>query len=175
MKIYVLILCCTYLTEFGQPFMIVNNLIRITTTNRNGTIASPGYPGHYPNNVLYTWDLETGFRQANVTFFIKSLDIFKNSDGHCVGDYLEIEETMPCCFRHFRRCGKESNVSFVATGNRIRISFLSDGKDTTQGFVLYWHGFLPSSSFSTTFEVTAANPMTTMNNSSTMMSVTTST
>lgn len=73
-----------------QPFMEVNKVIRITKSNRNGIITSPGHPGHYPNSVCYIWDLETGFLQANIYFLLKVWTFFKTNYAQFAGDYWEL-------------------------------------------------------------------------------------
>ena len=45
-----------------------------TRNGSNGEITSPGYPRNYPENINYTWILETGHLNADVTFTILDSD-----------------------------------------------------------------------------------------------------
>ncbi|XP_078339046.1 uncharacterized protein LOC111123356 isoform X2 [Crassostrea virginica] len=54
------------------------------------------------------------------------------------GDYLEIEEIDPCCFRLLKHCGNLSALNVHGRGKKIRVSFVSDSRETAQGFVLMW-------------------------------------
>ncbi|XP_065926324.1 bone morphogenetic protein 1 homolog isoform X5 [Magallana gigas] len=102
----------------------------------DGQITSPGYPGNYLNNVNDTWIIKTDDKRANVTFYIQEMDIEKTQGFPC-GDYLEITEEDPCCFRLFKRCGTFSG-HIKARGREIRVSFISDRTITRKGFSLYW-------------------------------------
>nr|XP_034328028.1 uncharacterized protein LOC105347018 isoform X2 [Crassostrea gigas] len=102
----------------------------------DGQITSPGYPGNYLNNVNDTWIIKTDDKRANVTFYIQEMDIEKTQGFPC-GDYLEITEEDPCCFRLFKRCGTFTG-HIKARGREIRVSFISDRTITRKGFSLSW-------------------------------------
>ncbi|XP_062601668.1 uncharacterized protein LOC134263351 isoform X2 [Saccostrea cucullata] len=103
-----------------------------------GSLASPGYPGNYPNNVNYTWILNTGQEKAKVTFQFDIFDIFKYKYSSCNEDFLEITVIDPCCFYPMRRCGRFGSFPQIVKGRLIRINFVSDERDTAKGFSLKW-------------------------------------
>jgi hypothetical protein len=55
-----------------------------------GKLASPDYPGNYPNNVNFTWILTTGDPAAKVTFTFDEFDIYKYKWHQCTDDFLEV-------------------------------------------------------------------------------------
>uniref|UniRef100_A0A8W8JUQ4 CUB domain-containing protein n=1 Tax=Magallana gigas TaxID=29159 RepID=A0A8W8JUQ4_MAGGI len=108
-----------------------------------GTITSPGYPGNYPNNVTYTWTLKTGNLNATVSFNFQDFDIIKyRYTPHCQ-DYLQINETEPCCFKAMHRCGNFKPVRLTVHGSVITITFESDNLHNSKGFHLTWTVYIP--------------------------------
>ena len=66
-----------------------------TRNGSNGEIMSPGYPRNYPDNINYTWILETGHLNADMTFTIYS-DICEPYFPPC-DDYLQVRKTISRC------------------------------------------------------------------------------
>ncbi|KAK3696696.1 hypothetical protein QZH41_013054, partial [Actinostola sp. cb2023] len=60
---------------------------------RNGTIASPKYPLHYPSTQSCTWHIAVpdGLK-VQLTFTAFNLENTKNDQDDCVNDYVEIRE-----------------------------------------------------------------------------------
>ncbi|XP_062599849.1 cubilin-like [Saccostrea cucullata] len=108
-----------------------------------GSLTSPGYPGNYPNNVNYTWILNTGHKSTTVNFTFDVFDLEANWFFSC-SDFLEITEMDPCCYTAMRRCGQRNPFSQLVRGRLIRITFVSDGIDTAKGFSLTWIATLVS-------------------------------
>ncbi|XP_056015543.1 uncharacterized protein LOC125682654 [Ostrea edulis] len=117
-------------------------------SGNTGRLASPGYPGPYPNNVNYTWILTTGDPTTNVTFTFDKFYIYKYQYGPCT-DFLEITEQEPCCFLALKRCGDFDQLKQVVRGNVIRLTFVSDERHSAKGFSLRWKVALPKSKSTT--------------------------
>ena len=54
--------------------------------------------------------------------------------------FTQIEEIYPCCFLLFKHCGNLSALNVHGRGKKIRVSFVSDVRETAQGFNLNWTG-----------------------------------
>nr|XP_022327092.1 cubilin-like [Crassostrea virginica] len=104
--------------------------------NIGGHITSPGYPAHYPDNINYTWILRSR-HMTRIDIRIIHMNILQQVP---CGDYLEIEEIDPCCFLLFKHCGNLSALNVHGRGKKIRVSFVSDSRETAQGFTLNWTG-----------------------------------
>ncbi|XP_062613173.1 protein SpAN-like [Saccostrea cucullata] len=102
---------------------------------KKGQFTSPGYPGNYPDNAIFTWIIRTGYTAANVIFRIHDMNIINTNP---CDDYLEVKEVEPCCFTVFKRCGELKNMAFYTRGNQIRVSFISDRILNAKGFNLSW-------------------------------------
>ena len=55
----------------------------------SGQITSPGYPCNYPNNVNYTWIIQTGNNRTSVNFTIVDLQAELKGRTHCY-DYIKV-------------------------------------------------------------------------------------
>jgi hypothetical protein len=71
------------ITDHGSA----NSFLDIIQGKDSGQFTSPGYPSNYPNNVNYTWLIQTGHKEAKVTITIHDMDI--NDWGNCE-DYLKV-------------------------------------------------------------------------------------
>ncbi|XP_062599853.1 uncharacterized protein LOC134261426 [Saccostrea cucullata] len=158
------------ITGCGYNKLIVSKNI----SGIRGSLTSPGYPGNYPNNVSYTWTLDTGHEKATVdfTFDVFDIDKYHSYLSRCA-DFLEvlnklisiykITEIDPCCFTPIHRCGQFSPFPLTVRGRLIRINFVSDGRHTARGFSLAWIVSRPASMKITT----QATPSTTTTQKST--------
>ncbi|XP_033732272.1 CUB and sushi domain-containing protein 1-like [Pecten maximus] len=60
-----------------------------TTSDRLGVITSPGYPGNYPNNYHFRYDIYLGKEKSDVEINFKIFDLEYCSNCNC--DYIQIE------------------------------------------------------------------------------------
>ncbi|XP_033732084.1 uncharacterized protein LOC117321683 [Pecten maximus] len=60
-----------------------------TSSDRLGVIMSPGYPGNYPNNYRFRYDIYLGKQESDVEINFKIFDLEYCSNCDC--DYIEIE------------------------------------------------------------------------------------
>ncbi|XP_078312500.1 embryonic protein UVS.2-like isoform X2 [Crassostrea virginica] len=114
---------------------------RYYTENLNsssGQLTSPEYPCNYPNNVNYTWTIQTGNDYVNFTILELDAEVRTHGEWFCV-DYLKIEEMDPCCITVTEGCRAEM-YDIVVKGGQFRVSFISEYSHNGRGFRLNWQG-----------------------------------
>ncbi|XP_062601670.1 cubilin-like [Saccostrea cucullata] len=111
----------------------------LNITGIRGSLTSPGFPGNYPNNVNYTWILNTGHVNATAVFLFDFMNIFQHRfTFSCTDDFVKGTEIDPCCFDAMTICGEYGPFSLTVRGRLIRINFVSDEWYTAKGFSLAW-------------------------------------
>ena len=76
-------------------------------------ITSPGYPGNNLDNINYTWILETGHLNADVTFTILDSNIREPYFPPC-DDYLQVRKTTyPCQNRLYTKYGHNNPTNVM--------------------------------------------------------------
>ena len=106
---------------------------RITLTDPNGVITSPGFPNDYPSNSNISWLIQLpkgkfievnflSFRTQEVCSCCDSLTIYNGpSDASpVIGEF----------------CGEELPAKFISQSNEILLVFKSDGSRNYKGFQL---------------------------------------
>ena len=103
-------------------------------TSVNGTITSPGYPMHYPNDLNCTWIIEL----ANVEFI--SIN-FLEFETEPYWDHLWIYDGISVESNYTSYTGYPSlPLKIVSSGNMVMIHFTSDGSGTASGFLMTYEG-----------------------------------
>lgn len=75
----------------GQKYELHKD-IYVLRNGSSGIITSPGYPGNYPNNAVYTWTLDTGNPKATLVLNITDFGIKKYGFTSNCEDYLHVSK-----------------------------------------------------------------------------------
>lgn len=100
----------------------------------DGSIESTGFPENYPHNSNITWRAYGPLDAISLSVTIVKFDIFKDSECH---DFLQITQVYDNSVV-FRKCGTLPETNFIILGNKMLVTFVSDGKNTAPGFKLRW-------------------------------------
>ncbi|XP_004860031.1 cubilin [Heterocephalus glaber] len=104
----------------------------------SGSLASPGYPGSYPNHTHCEWALSApSGRPLSVSFYLVSID----DPGDCALNYLVLHDgpdaTFPAAGPY---CGADTSIApFVASSSRVFIVFHAEYSTHPSAFRLMWH------------------------------------
>lgn len=100
----------------------------------DGSIQSPGFPKNYPLNCNVTWRTYGPLDAISLSVTIVKFDIFNDSQCH---DFLQITQVYNNSVV-FRGCGTLPEKNYIILGNKMLVTFVSDGKNTAPGFKLRW-------------------------------------
>ncbi|XP_070180256.1 C4b-binding protein alpha chain-like [Littorina saxatilis] len=105
----------------------------IQLTGNNGTLASPGYPGQYDDNLACHYVVELD--QAGPQTVTMSISYQIEKKRNCPFDYLEVNND------GFKYCGRQENVpkSVSVAGNQWVADFSTDGSFQDYGFLITYH------------------------------------
>ncbi|XP_013185402.1 cubilin [Amyelois transitella] len=124
---------------FSAYYSTVDTSCGGTFTSESGVIASPNYPGPYPNNADCEWKLKTS-PGNRVSLYIAMLDIGYSED--CNEDYLEIRERDGGGKILGLYCGRVLSPGLnVTSATELYLKFRSNDKDPGRGFLIHY-GFL---------------------------------
>ncbi|CAL1533934.1 unnamed protein product [Lymnaea stagnalis] len=110
--------------------------------DKSGTITSPIYPANYPNNAVCNWTIVAAVGEIIDLRFSK-LDLDGYSDS-CPDVVTVFDGDGPSTASITRLCRLKTQTElqglFIrSTGNKMHITFTSDGVNTRQGFLAtYW-------------------------------------
>ncbi|XP_006159809.2 LOW QUALITY PROTEIN: cubilin [Tupaia chinensis] len=102
-----------------------------------GSLASPGYPGTYPNNTHCEWALIAPVgRLLTISFYFISID----DPGDCVQNYLILYDgphaSSPSSGPY---CGTDTSIApFMASSNQVLVRFHADYAALPSAFRLTW-------------------------------------
>ncbi|XP_071960226.1 mannan-binding lectin serine protease 1-like [Antedon mediterranea] len=97
----------------------------------NGTVTSPDFPHHYPNDVTCALVVQAP-PNYHITLQFKSMDM---EDFDCSFDYIEIRDgEFEDSELHGVFCGNRLPETFTSSGEAIRIDFVSDVSTHKLGF-----------------------------------------
>uniref|UniRef100_A0A8C5UZ61 Cubilin n=1 Tax=Microcebus murinus TaxID=30608 RepID=A0A8C5UZ61_MICMU len=102
-----------------------------------GALASPGYPGTYPNHTHCEWALTApAGRAVTVSFHFVSID----DPGDCTRSYLTLYDGPSADSPAYGPyCGADTSIApFVASSNRVFIKFHADSAERPSAFRLTW-------------------------------------
>lgn len=102
----------------------------------DGSIESPGFPENYPHNCNVTWRTYGPVDAISLSVTIVKFDIHVFSDSQC-HDFLQITQVYNNSVV-FRECGTLPEENYIILGNKMLVTFVSDGKYTASGFKLRW-------------------------------------
>lgn len=102
----------------------------------DGSIESPGFPKNYPHNSNVTWRTYGPLDAISLSVTIVKFDIFSDSHVQC-HDFLQITQVYNNSVV-FRGCGTLPEKNYIILGNKMLVTFVSDGKNTAPGFKLRW-------------------------------------
>ena len=109
-------------------------------TEPSGEIQSPGYPSHYPTNIICSWTIAAppGYT-IKLTMYNVKLGIYCFGGCHAC-DYINIfdgnvQETSLGVF-----CDLNLARVWYSSGQNMSITFVSDGKNSSSssGFYIYY-------------------------------------
>lgn len=100
----------------------------------DGSIESPGFPENYPHNCNVTWRTYGPVDAISLSVTIVKFAIFSDSQCH---DFLQITQVYNNSVV-FRECGTLPEENYIILGNKMLVTFVSDGKYTASGFKLRW-------------------------------------
>ncbi|XP_028399463.1 uncharacterized protein LOC114522885 isoform X2 [Dendronephthya gigantea] len=96
----------------------------------SGSIQSPNYPGSYPNNREYTYNIELRENQR-VELIFRRIDLQKNGKTSSCEDNIEIYDGFTSwSSRLYKICGDGNgfiNKAIIAKNNKLKVKFVSDG------------------------------------------------
>lgn len=78
-----------YMHQKGQMSSDLKE-INASKNGSSGVFTSPGYPGNYPNNVLYKWALKTGDSRATIVLKITDFSVVEYRSVPKCRDYLQV-------------------------------------------------------------------------------------
>ncbi|XP_078384782.1 cubilin-like [Oculina patagonica] len=101
----------------------------------NNTLTSPGYPNKYPNNMdcIYSVPIPPGMAMK-ITFQEFDVEYDPSRPLLCPYDYLTIKNERKDKFAAL--CGKKSGKEVTVIGDYALLTFSSDVKFSSQGFVI---------------------------------------
>nr|XP_020136338.1 deleted in malignant brain tumors 1 protein [Microcebus murinus] len=107
-------------------------------TNASGTFTSPFYPGYYPNNANYVWEIEVrhGYR-INLGFNKLQLE----AHSSCSFDYVEIFDGSLNSSNLLAKICNDTRQIFTSSYNRMTIRFRSDVSFQNTGFFAWYNSF----------------------------------
>ena len=105
----------------------------------SGEIKSPSYPSPYPPNLNCIWQIQvTAGHQVTATY--KDIDIEPSS--RCIKDYVRIQNgasaSSPVLNTYCART-LPAQISYVSSGNTMRVTFKSDGAGNGRGLRLIYN------------------------------------
>ncbi|KAL9973879.1 hypothetical protein ACROYT_G020385 [Oculina patagonica] len=103
----------------------------------NNTLASPGYPSHYPNNMDCTYSIPIPNGMAMEIYFH---DFEVESHRHCGWDYVIIRNEDGQTIGVY--CGERIGKTVLVTGDYAVIKFHSDGSAPKRGFFMLFTAVL---------------------------------
>ncbi|XP_063003684.1 cubilin [Elgaria multicarinata webbii] len=109
-----------------------------TLYGETGSLASPEYPGSYPNRTDCEWTVEAPKgRVVTVNFAFISID----DPGDCTSNYLKLYNGPDTSYTPIGPyCGLDTNIApFTATSHQVFIKFHSEYAMRPSGFRLTWN------------------------------------
>ncbi|XP_078500080.1 scavenger receptor cysteine-rich domain-containing protein DMBT1-like isoform X2 [Lissotriton helveticus] len=106
----------------------------------SGSLSSPFYPGHYPNNARCVWQIQAR-NNFRIHLSIHSLQL--ETSNNCVYDYIEVYDGPLYTSPLLRRLCSSSSYSFTSSSNSMTVLFSSDSSVTASGFRAFYSSIEP--------------------------------
>ena len=136
-------------------FCSESTLIHTELNGESGTFKSPNFPGEYPSDTEYLWEITVpegnkvfleflsfevstyqkvfGNKLGNVESFLSS-QLESESETNCEYDYVEVLEVVDSTVMNIgRMCGKLP-VNITSSTNKLFVKFKSDDSEQFPGF-----------------------------------------
>ncbi|XP_069095273.1 deleted in malignant brain tumors 1 protein-like isoform X3 [Pleurodeles waltl] len=106
----------------------------------SGTLFSPFYPGHYPNNARCVWQIQA---RNNFRIHLSIPNLQLEPSNNCVYDYIEVYDGPLYTSPLLKRICLSSSYSFTSSSNSMTVLFSSDGSTTYSGFRGFYSAIEP--------------------------------
>ncbi|XP_063607519.1 procollagen C-endopeptidase enhancer 1-like [Penaeus indicus] len=105
-----------------------------TALHPSGTITSPSYPEHYPEDTHCTWVIKAPHGEKIALTFV-DFDV-TGSDG-CSGDYVSLASDLTSEGQRF--CGSQGPGDVTSDGDILVLRFASNAQGSCRGFNASYH------------------------------------